>query len=1665
MKHNQNTIQNFSTGRLTEHEDGDNAAMATQTVLCPRACSINGYVKNPSGGVGSGRETPILNTQTTARERQLHGREDQLSRRLQVIQARKKEIWTGINKKHGVRLASLNVKGRNDRNKKSKWPTVTTLLRKQRILVLGLQETHLDDEEANKIRIMCPKIELISNGNSKSKEGIAFAINKDLANNMTWVHKVLIEGRASRLTIMVEENRGLDIILIYAPNLDNDKVKFFSELEEKLKDELNCENAIIMGDFNSVEHELDRFPHRKDDNKVVESWKKIKKKYKLIDGWRASNQLSKGYTFTQPVTNSMSRIDRIYLNEKVYPYGYNWTHINSATLSDHDMVAVDILKKKLPYIGNGIWRMYKSDLEDANVVKSTDELLKRAEKEMESMVKKNENGIQELWAKTKEEVKRIIEAAKKSKTKQLEKEKKELNKRIEEKLKDIDDENQELVERRKEELSILKKTLSEKTRKELKSLQESTRARYRDKGEKYTKYWFNLNKKKPDSQVILALQKQDGSITNETKDMMEIALKHHEELQKRPEMTQDREEAIEKLKDKTEAKTTEQDKEYLKKLTTYDEVKESLKKAPNGSSPGVDGIIYEFYKEKMKKHEECNENPDIVRMLHMLINDIESKGIIKLKKDENPNRHEFTDGLMTLLFKKKEKWKIANYRPITLLNTDYKTYTKTIALKLSKVAKYMIHVDQAGFVPQRSLYDHTRTTNLAIEYCEQMDRNGCIVALDQEKAYDKIDHDYLWKILKHYEFPDEFIGRIKELYKDTGKSIMINGVVTKQYKVQRGVHQGDPMSCLLYNFAIEPLAEAIRKSKLEGIKINEKVNRLIVSLFADDTLVYLKESDNLNELRNIIDTFCKASTARFNMEKTEYLPIGNKEYREKVIRTRKFGNNKIENNVKIIKEGEAMRTLGSWVGNDANINVQWEEILKKQEETMEVWSKTNMSLKGKEIILKALVHSKAMFLATVNGMPKDIEEKMKKSFKDFLWDGKKNGLMSWNQIIAPREQGGLNIPDIRSRLEALDIMWIKKWLSPNKNKPKWTYILDEILNNSITKAPIIDKESRINWLKQSWHESEAKEVKLSKSIRNMLKTARKHNITLEPLKYSRKVKEAEILWHNRLMSKANYQWNKKSARCLRTEHQIKTIKELNDPDRQTTCNDKACRDMRVRLGKLVPKIIDPTTETPRKVKRRNLDLTPNRLKKNAESQESKVFNPDITVRKNVLEQVRLFANEKGSKNRQTKLKPKNPAYRKDPGPVKGSTKVMIVMITEKKGRAEQKIKVKVRLSGQTKSKISFKIQREKQTQDKALACALLWTLQKDKKNPLIIITKSKGLIRWIGGGINNAEDIGWLKTKEVKLWKIVLDKLRKTDRKIEIRLPNKKENSRLTKLKNKLKLRNPRTIEPVLNTKNKYLHSGAKLQALTQKLAYELTLKKAVESPGGPRTWRKIKAIQETLINKWDLRVEEEEIWNGLNKVKNNKVQDFIWKMIHDRIKCGEFFKYIPNWQDKQFCQCGKIESIEHILLKCELNHQNKLWKKVGKVWEKITGTKWISLEINDVMAIGCLKVDEKKIKKNKNLKTEVLRTLIETAIWSIWKNRNERIFNEQVETEDKQVKSWKESLRNEIKMEFIIAQQKPLGEKNKSLKRFIKKWSSENKVVRVTEKKSNGKRKVKINL
>jgi hypothetical protein len=275
------------------------------------------------------------------------------------------------------------------------------------------------------------------------------------------------------------------------------------------------------------------------------------------------------------------------------------------------------------------------------------------------------------------------------------------------------------------------------------------------------------------------------------------------------------------------------------------------------------------------------EGFDIIRSLTVIFTDIRTHGVDK--------RTSFAEGWMCPIFKKKDKTDISNCRPITLLNTNYKLLTKTLTLQLVEPIHTLIHPDQAGFIPKRSIFNHIRLMSTIINYTEGMEEDSTIVALDQEKAYDKIKHDYLWEVLQTFNVPIEFIDIVKSLYENAHTSVAINGILSKPFKVTRGVRQGDPLSCLLFDLAIEPLACKLRNCReLEGITIPGAEEKLIVNLFADDTTLYMSKDNRFDTVEELLTNWCKASGAKFNIEKMEIIPIGTPEHWLEVVNTRKI---------------------------------------------------------------------------------------------------------------------------------------------------------------------------------------------------------------------------------------------------------------------------------------------------------------------------------------------------------------------------------------------------------------------------------------------------------------------------------------------------------------------------------------------------------------------------------------------------------------------------------------------------------------------------------------------------------------------------------------------------------------------------------------------------------
>ena len=97
-------------------------------------------------------------------------------------------------------------------------------------------------------------------------------------------------------------------------------------------------------------------------------------------------------------------------------------------------------------------------------------------------------------------------------------------------------------------------------------------------------------------------------------------------------------------------------------------------------------------------------------------------------------------GLITLLFMEKGSHEdLANWRPISLMNVDYKILTQILAKRVSLVLHKIINADQTCSVAGRSISDNGHLLRNVQDYVDQQNLGAAFVSLDQQKAFDRVD--------------------------------------------------------------------------------------------------------------------------------------------------------------------------------------------------------------------------------------------------------------------------------------------------------------------------------------------------------------------------------------------------------------------------------------------------------------------------------------------------------------------------------------------------------------------------------------------------------------------------------------------------------------------------------------------------------------------------------------------------------------------------------------------------------------------------------------------------------------------------------------------------------------------------------------------------------------
>ncbi|KAF9552435.1 hypothetical protein CPC08DRAFT_698610, partial [Agrocybe pediades] len=307
----------------------------------------------------------------------------------------------------------------------------------------------------------------------------------------------------------------------------------------------------------------------------------------------------------------------------------------------------------------------------------------------------------------------------------------------------------------------------------------------------------------------------------------------------------------------------------------------------------------------------------------------------------------------------------------------------------------------------------------------------------------------------------------------------------------------------------------LRDSAITGFTIDGDAERLVTTLFADDTTVYLSQEDEFSYLMEILKTWCRTSGAKFNENKTILIPVGSKEYRTDLIRSRKMTDDgeEIPAECEITEDGKPVRVLGAFVGNEVLDLEVWAPTLEKIDQRLHQWAKSHPTQDGRCIIINIVVGGLTQYLTRVQGMSKEVEEKIIKKIRTFMWDGK-SAMVSLEVMYGDIADGGKRLLDLKSRNEAIELIKLRTYLNEPKKRPRWASIADELIARTSALSQGVSDELKVNTFLQSWTAYTTARSALPAGLRKMLSVAAKHNVTIDPPLVAKEVRRAMPAWYH-----------------------------------------------------------------------------------------------------------------------------------------------------------------------------------------------------------------------------------------------------------------------------------------------------------------------------------------------------------------------------------------------------------------------------------------------------------------------------------------------------------------------------------------------------------------------
>jgi len=871
-------------------------------------------------------------------------------------------------------------------------------IRKDKTQVMFLQETHMPEGEHEKLKRFGYQNSFFSSCSNSRRRGVATLISNSV-NFELIKEKRDTEGR---YVIVVGKVENVLVTLVNAYTPPESKRQFLKILFDIIKSE--AEGILICGgDWNTVlNYSMDTSSTKRNNQQRSKDLNMLIKGAGLIDIWRDMHTGERSYTHYSATYRVHSRLDIILVNKGERNRVLDCS-IGTADISDHRIVYLKIHLNDRKR--STLWRLNAGILnreEDKTQIK----------KEIEDCIKDNNNG-QTKPTMTWDTVKAVMRGNLISRTAHINRKRRARYDGLQGELRLWEGRLQEGGEGALEGVRGIKRQLEELGREDLERKLRFTKQTYYESGPKATKMLAKRLKDQQNRQTIHKIRDPKKEVVvYEPEEIQRVFREYYEGLYSQSEMG--RGEEIEQFLAELDLPSLgrDQNKNLIAPITP-EELYAAISRLKANKSPGSDGFPSEWYK---------TFKGELVPIMLDSFN-------WTLEKAEAPPS--WKEALISVIPKEgKNKENCESYRPISILNVDYKLFTSILSKRMERYLPELIDEDQTGFIKGRQTQDNIRRTIHIIDQIDNQHLEAALISLDAEKAFDRVSWEFLFKTMKRLGFDEKFIRCFRALYDNPHARIKINGHLTERFKLHRGTRQGCCASPALFAIFIEPLAQLIRENiELRGILVENQEHK--IGLFADDVIVYLRDPNvTFPSLMSTLENFGQMSGYKLNVSKTQILSLN-------------FTPNRaIKQQYRLEWGKDSIKYLGIVITRnleklyEANYNV----INEKLQKDWSRWSTLILDFSSRIEVVKMNILPRLLylFLSLPIKIPDEQFKKWDKQITRFIWAGHRPRIR-FKTLQISKDKGGLALPDLKKYYYAAQLRYVVYWCA-QEYEARWKEI-------------------------------------------------------------------------------------------------------------------------------------------------------------------------------------------------------------------------------------------------------------------------------------------------------------------------------------------------------------------------------------------------------------------------------------------------------------------------------------------------------------------------------------------------------------------------------------------------------------------------------------------------